>query len=58
MLMTQLLGLLLEEAAGARGAGLVHGEVDDHAVLEADELGVLPADLEDRVHAAEHARRR
>ena len=45
----ELLGLLLEERAGARGAGLVHGEVDDDAVLQADELGVLAADLEDRV---------
>jgi len=26
---TQLLGLLFEEGAGAGGAGLVHGEVDD-----------------------------
>ena len=45
----ELLGLLLEERAGAGGAGLVHGEVDDDAVLQADELGVLAADLEDRV---------
>ena len=48
----QLLGLLLEEGAGAGGAGLVHGEVDDDAVLQADELGVLAADLEDRVDLA------
>ena len=45
----QLLRLLLEERAGAGGAGLVHGEVDDDAVLQADELAVLAADLEDRV---------
>ena len=45
----QLLGLLLEEGAGAGGAGLVHGEVDHDAVLQADELGVLAADLEDGV---------
>ena len=45
----QLLGLLLEERARAGGAGLVHGEVDHDAVLQADELGVLSADLEDGV---------
>ena len=37
---------------GAGGAGLVHGEVDDDAVLQADELGVLAADLEDGVDLA------
>ena len=42
-------GLLLQERAGARRAGLVHLEVDDHVAVEADVLGVLPADLEDRV---------
>ena len=46
----ELLGLLLEERPGAGGAGLVHREVDDDAVLDGDVLGVLPADLEDRVH--------
>ena len=50
----QLLRLLLQEGAGAGGAGLVHGEVDHHAVLQADELAVLPADLEDGVgHAVD-----
>ncbi|MCY2923852.1 MAG: hypothetical protein NT031_00155 [Planctomycetota bacterium] len=39
----------LEEAARAGGAGLVHREVHHDAVLERDVLGVLPADLEDRV---------
>ena len=48
----QLLGLLLQEGAGAGGAGLVHGEVHHDAVLQADELGVLPADLEDGVRDA------
>ncbi len=41
--------LLLQEGARARRARLVHGEVHHHAVLEADELGVLPADLKDGV---------
>ena len=45
----ELLGLLFEERAGAGGAGLVHGEIDDDAVLHGDELGVLAADLEDGV---------
>ena len=45
----QLLGLFFEERAGAGGAGFVHGEVDDDAVVEADELRVLAADFEDRV---------
>ncbi len=40
-------GLLLQERAGAGRAGLVHLEVDDHVAVEADVLGVLPADLED-----------
>ena len=36
--------------AGARGAHLVHHEVHDGAVGQADELGVLAADLENGVH--------
>ena len=47
---SQLLRLLFQEGARARGAGLVHGEVHHHALINADELGVLPADLENRVH--------
>ncbi len=46
----QLFGLLLQVGAGAGGADLVHHEVDDGAVAQADELGVLAADLEDGVH--------
>src|SRR5208337_4507177 len=46
----QLLGLLFQERAGAGGAGFVHGEVHHHALLNADELRVLPADFEDRIH--------
>ena len=44
------LRLLFKERAGARGAGLVHLEVDDRAVPEADIFRVLSADLEDGVH--------
>ncbi len=44
------LRLLLQEGAGARGAGLVHLEVHHRAVTQADVFRVLPADLEDRVH--------
>ena len=40
---------LLEEGAGARRAGLVHRVVDRDAVVEQHVLGVLPADLEERV---------
>ena len=43
--------LLLDEGAGAGGAGLVHGGVDDAPAVEPDVLGVLPADLEDGVDA-------
>ena len=46
----QLLRLLLQERSGAGGAGFVHGEIHHHAVLDGDELGILPADLEDGVH--------
>ena len=41
---------MVEEGAGAGGADGVHGEVDDHAVLQQDDLGVLPADLQHRAH--------
>ncbi len=45
----ELLRLLLEEGARSRRARLVHREVDDDPVGDADELRVLAADLEDRV---------
>ena len=45
----EFFGAFLQEAARARGAGLVHREIDDHAVLQRDVLGVLPADLENGV---------
>ncbi len=45
----EALRLLLEERPGPGGARVVHREIGDHAVFEADELGVLPADLEDRI---------
>ena len=44
--------LLLEERAGAGAAHAVHVGVDDAAVLDVDELGVLAADLDDREAAA------
>ena len=47
---SQLLRLLFQEGARARGAGLVHGEVHHHALIDADEFGILPADFENRVH--------
>jgi len=46
----EFLRLLLEERTGPRGADLVHLEVHDRAALQADVLGVLAPDLEDRVH--------
>ena len=54
----QLLGLLLEIRARPRRARVVHLEVDDHAVRQADVLGVLPPDLEDRVNAGVYVDRR
>ena len=42
--------LLLQKRAGAGGAGFVHGEIHDHAFFQADELRVLTANLEDRIH--------
>ena len=44
--------LLLEERAGAGAADAVHVGVDDAAVLDVDELGVLAADLDDGEAAA------
>ena len=42
----------LEEAAAARGAAVVHGEIADPAVLlQEDGLAVLAADVDDRPHA-------
>ena len=46
----ELLRLLFQERPGARRAGLVHGEIHHHAVLDRDELRILPADFEDGVH--------
>ncbi len=45
----QLDGLLLDEAAGARGADVVHDGGRHHAVFQGGELGVLAADFDDRV---------
>ena len=46
----ELLGLLLQERTRTGRACVVHREIHDHAVLNADEFGVLAADLEDGVH--------
>ncbi len=54
----EALGLLFEKGPGAGGADLVHLEVDDVAVVEGDELGVLAADLEDGVHRRDRSRGR
>jgi hypothetical protein len=37
---------LVDETAGARGAGLVHLVIHHHAPALDDQLGVLPADLD------------
>ena len=47
---SQLLGLLFQKRTRARGASFIHGEVHDDTIADANELGILPADLEDRVH--------
>jgi hypothetical protein len=44
------LRLLLQKGSRPRSASVVHREVHYHAVLQADELRILPADLEYRVH--------
>ena len=46
----ELLRLLLEKRPGPRRADLVHHEVHYMAVMEADILRVLAADLEDRIN--------
>ncbi|MPM28485.1 hypothetical protein SDC9_75011 [bioreactor metagenome] len=43
-------GLPVQKGAGARRADRVHGEVAHHAVLEQDDLGVLPADFQYGAH--------
>ena len=45
-----LQGRLLQEGAGARRAGLVHGVVGRDAVGDVGVLGVLTADFEESVH--------
>lgn len=44
-------GEALDEAAAARAARLVEHDVVDHAVLHAQALHVLAADIEDELHA-------
>lgn len=42
----ELFRLFFKEAARPGGAGLVHGEILDEAVLQPHVLGILPPDLE------------
>ena len=42
-------GAFFEKRAGARGTGIVHRIVDGNAVAQVNVLGILAADLEDRV---------
>ena len=44
----------LDEAAAARGTGLVQHDVVDDAVLHAQALHVLAADVQDELHAGQH----
>ena len=46
-------GLLFEKGAGAGGAGPVHAEGFDLSIFHAQELGILTADLKDRVDLRE-----
>ena len=46
----QLLGLFFQERSGSGGADLVHFEVRNRTVVDADVLGILPADLENGVN--------
>ena len=47
----------IEEAAGTGCALVVHDEIFHHAVLDLDDLHVLPADIDDRAHVWEQERR-
>jgi len=47
----EFLRTLLQEAAGAGSTRLVHGEINDDSLFEADELRILAADFKDGVHA-------
>ena len=47
-------GEALDEAAAARAARFVQHDVVDHAVLHAQALHVLAADIEDELHARQH----
>lgn len=47
----------IEEAAGTGCALVVHDEIFHHAVLDLDDLHVLPADIDDRAHVRKQERR-
>lgn len=53
----ELFRLFFKEAARPGGAGLVHGEILDEAVLQPHVLGILPPDLENSVHLRADERR-
>ena len=44
--------MLFEKRTSSRGAGFVHGEIHNYAVVHRNELRVLAANFEDRVHSA------
>ncbi|GAK51069.1 hypothetical protein U14_02311 [Candidatus Moduliflexus flocculans] len=46
----ELFGLFFKERAGSGGAGVVHFEIHDDRLVNADIFGILPADFENRVH--------
>jgi hypothetical protein len=47
---TKMLGLLLQERSCASRTDFIHGEVEYLTVLDIDELGILTANLENRIH--------
>lgn len=47
---TQPLGLLFEERAGSPGADFVHLEIGKDSIADGDELRILSADFENRLH--------
>ena len=46
----ELFGLLFEERARSGGAGMIHLEIHDDGIINADIFGILPPDFENRVH--------
>ena len=46
----QFLGLLLEEGTCSCSTNFVHLKIDDHAIINADVLGILSPDLKNGIH--------